>query len=70
MPCYDGQPSREEIENSQLRIENARLRRENALLCATCRVLARLGYDFDENPELSEWWERHKELDKVKAGKL
>lgn len=34
------------------------------LLCSACRVLERTGYDFDENPALSQWWERHKEKDK------
>ena len=24
---------------------------------------ALLGYDFDENPELSEWWAKHKKED-------
>jgi hypothetical protein len=36
---------------------------QTALLCSTCRVLARLGYDFDENPALSQWWEAHKKED-------
>lgn len=33
------------------------------MLCAACRVLTRLGYDFDENPALSQWWDKHKEDD-------
>lgn len=33
------------------------------LLCSACRALARLGYDFDENPALSRWWEEHKKED-------
>lgn len=34
------------------------------LLCGACRALARLGYDFDENPELSRWWAAHQAEDK------
>lgn len=34
-----------------------------ALLCGACRVLDRLEYDFDENPELSTWWDAHKRKD-------
>lgn len=30
------------------------------LLCSACRALERLGYDMDENPALSQWWEQHK----------
>jgi len=40
---------------------------QTALLCSACRVLARLGYDFDENPALSVWWEAHKKEDAKKA---
>ena len=36
------------------------------LLCSACRVLERLGYDFEENPALSIWWDRHKKLDQEK----
>lgn len=30
------------------------------LICSACRALQRMGYDFDENPALSVWWESHK----------
>ena len=33
------------------------------LLCSACRTLERYGYDFDENPTLSQWWDRHKKED-------
>lgn len=33
------------------------------LLCSACRVLTRTGYDFDENPALSNWWAAHKKED-------
>jgi hypothetical protein len=35
----------------------------DVLLCSACRVLARLGYDFEENPALSRWWDTHKKKD-------
>lgn len=34
-----------------------------AMLCSACRVLERIGYDFDENPMLSRWWDDHKKKD-------
>lgn len=34
-----------------------------ALLCSACRSLARLGYDFGENPELDRWWTEHQKED-------
>jgi len=39
---------------------------EHVLLCSACRVLERTGYDFDENPSLSIWWDKHKKKDNVK----
>ena len=39
---------------------------ENVLLCSACRVLERTGYDFDENPALSIWWDKHKKKDNTK----
>ena len=38
-------------------------------LCSACRVLERLGYDFDENPSLSQWWDKHKKEDAAKRAK-
>lgn len=37
-----------------------------ALLCSACRVLTRMGYDFDENPALSQWWAAHQKEDAKK----
>ena len=53
MPCEAG-PSREQV-RAEARIP--------VLLCSACRALERLGYDFDENPELSLWWAPHKARD-------
>lgn len=64
MPCNDGgipyPPSPEEIAFAQF------AKRAPSLLCSACRALERLGYDFDENPELSEWWDKHKTEDAKK----
>jgi len=37
------------------------------LLCSACRALARMNYDFDENPALSQWWDEHKKGDLKKC---
>ena len=37
------------------------------MLCSACRVLERNNYDFDENPLLSKWWDKHKKEDEAKA---
>ena len=39
------------------------------LLCSTCRVLKRMNYDFDENPQLSHWWQKHQKIDELKKTK-
>jgi hypothetical protein len=56
MPCSDGGPSYADQLNERIRVKED-------LLCSACRVLERLGYDFDENPELSRWWHVHKAED-------
>lgn len=33
------------------------------LLCSASRALERVGYDFDENPALAQWWAAHKRED-------
>lgn len=62
MPCSDGGvaygPTPEEIARNKF------AKRAEPMLCSACRALERLGYDFDENPELSEWWNKHKEEDR------
>lgn len=44
-------------------------RKLEPLLCSACRVLDRLGYDFDENPALSEWWAEHKRKDDARIAR-
>jgi len=63
MPCYDSRNNDPEYVCSG---HIDRLCKTESLLCSACRVLTRMGYDFDENPRLSEWWEKHKEEDKEK----
>lgn len=80
MPCYDSRTS--DLANAaaviagygggysspEVRyVESNRDKELTALLCSTCRVLTRLGYDFDENPALSVWWEAHKKEDAKRA---
>jgi len=36
------------------------------LLCSACRILTRMGYDFEENPALSQWWAAHQKEDAKK----
>lgn len=61
MPCNDGgipyPPTKEEIAREQFN------KRAPSMLCSACRALDLLGYDFDLNPELSEWWDKHKKED-------
>lgn len=61
MPCSDGgapyPPSPAEIAAANFS------KRAPGLLCSACRALDRLGFDFDENPELSDWWAKHKKED-------
>jgi hypothetical protein len=61
MPCTDGgvpyPPTKEELAHNRF------IKRAEPMLCSACRALERLGYDFDENPELSEWWDAHKKED-------
>lgn len=61
MPCSDGgvpyPPSPAEIARENF------ARRAEPLLCAACRSLELLKFDFDTNPELSEFWATHKRED-------
>lgn len=67
MPCSDGGYTREqEIERERAAEKERRMKeasRRVDLLCSACRALERMGYDFDENPELSRWWAGHKKED-------
>ncbi len=60
MPCVDWGGHAQADYDAQKRAE------KDALLCSACRVLARMGYDFDENPALSVWWAAHKQRDAAK----
>ena len=74
MPCSDGGvpygPTAKELAAERER-EAAERERErlNPLLCSACRSLERLGYDFDENAELSEWWDAHKKADEARVAR-
>jgi hypothetical protein len=65
MPCTDGGvpygPTKEELNAVKF------AKRAEPLLCSACRALERLGYDFDENAELSEWWDAHKKADAARV---
>ncbi len=67
MPCSDGgvpyPPSKEEL------AERAFIKRGPGLLCSACRALDSFGYDFDLNPELSDWWAKHKAEDEERERK-
>ena len=60
MPCIGG-PSWEDTQREQR--EAAAQKRMEPMLCSAGRTLERLGYDFEENPELSQWWDKHKKED-------
>lgn len=61
MPCIDDGWSRG---TSAAELEEARKKaRMEPMLCSACRTLDRLGFNFDENPELSKWWDNHKTAD-------
>ena len=69
MPCNTGQGMSYSLSISDVRreVENQLAKERDltgaVLLCSACRVLERLGYDFEENPALSIWWDKHKRLD-------
>lgn len=67
MPCSDGgvpyPPTPREIAATKF------AKRAEPMLCSACRALERLGYDFDENPELSEWWDKHKKEDAARVAR-
>jgi hypothetical protein len=67
MPCRDGREEEHRTvyreDTTKIKAMSKKLLDFEANLCSACRSLERLGYDFDENPTLSEWWEAHKEAD-------
>lgn len=67
MPCSDGGYGREQDSNELRRLR--KFERMEPLLCSACRVLERTGFDFDENPELSEFWDKHKKEDDARVAR-
>ena len=71
MPCrmddmprdYRSESASRSRQNETLKAKLVKLEPLEALLCSAARVLERLEYDFDENPELSAWWAKHKKSD-------
>lgn len=73
MPCNEDR-YREHEEYHDNHSETQRLRKRNEsligevkeieiLLCEACRVLTRLGHDFNESHNLAKWWDQHKIYD-------
>jgi len=68
-------PSSEDIKKADLpdynmeMIYQKQIAMLESLLCSTCRVLEKTKYDFDENPRLIEWWDKHKKQDLAKTQK-
>ena len=60
MPCICYYP--EENVDYTKKYENLTSSLEE-MLCSACRVLEKGKYDFDENPQLSKWWDAHKKED-------
>jgi hypothetical protein len=68
MPCrYDEPPTHTPSPDTS---RADKLKKENdileSMLCSACRVLAAKNYCFDENPRLSEWWDKHQKEDEKK----
>jgi hypothetical protein len=59
MPCSDGGYGREMEAKERADLRNE-LKRMDPLLCSACRALEKVGFDFDTNPELADWWFKHK----------
>lgn len=78
MPCYEprdrGNAEYEQTlrdRSEEFRGQASRFHKQvvgaTMMLCSACRALVRLGYDMDENPALSAWWEDHKKADAANA---
>lgn len=63
MPCRDEYTEDYEYRERQVTKLEKTVSLLESFLCSTCRVLEKGGYDFDENPALSEWWASHKAAD-------
>jgi hypothetical protein len=66
MPCMTYETPEERAVDNQKAAQRVAKETYDPLLCSACRVLERMGYDFDENPTLSVWWEQHKRDDAEK----
>ncbi len=69
MPCSDGGPTREQVENQNLRLNVGDLKIQNDMLanliCRLCTVLEDKGQGrvIKEAPLVGDWWEAHKKFD-------
>ena len=61
----DTYPGESDEQNQLSKLQKARksMSKLESLLCSTCRVLEEQKFDFDKNPELSQWWANHKKVD-------
>jgi hypothetical protein len=57
MPCSDGGPPPSTYNNTEKLSKE--LEQIEVLLCSACRALANENFDFDINPQLSQWWDQH-----------
>lgn len=66
MPCYDARDhdgSGEREARQETRDCKKEVARLESMLCSACRSLEVADFDFDVNPMLSEWWDKHKKAD-------
>ena len=62
MSCQGGPSYNESLTEEYDKLRND-LASKEALICSACRALEEFGFDFDLNPELSVWWDKHKQDD-------
>lgn len=62
MPCRVDSPDSDTQAKNKKKINKL-----ERLLCSSCTVLERDGYNFAENPELDRWWHQHKQADEARA---
>ena len=72
MPCTYEESSaeiaaRQKSHDNEIRKDEAA--KWEALLCSACRSLEHVEFDFDVNPELSRWWDKHKKEDAARERK-
>jgi hypothetical protein len=66
MPCYDSRNEPDNIRAEAKRDFQADLDKLTRMLCRACAVIEKKAnaLELSMGAELSEWWERHKRLDK------